>query len=63
MQGASFVSARDEMGRDHGVRELIPPAGEVPTRVTTHRLARRLVMLITLTKIIAGFFASVTPKN
>jgi len=49
MQGASFESARDEMGRDHEAREPIPPAGGAPTRAFTRTLTRRLLMPITLT--------------
>jgi hypothetical protein len=37
MQGASFESAREEIGRDHAVRETMLPAGATPTRATTRK--------------------------
>jgi hypothetical protein len=48
MQGASFESARDEMGRDHAARTLVSHAGWDPAYVITRDWAIRLAMLLNL---------------
>ena len=51
MQGESFESARDEMGRDHAVRTPASHAGWYSAYAITRGLDRRLVMLRTLPKL------------
>jgi len=44
MQGASFESARKEIGRDHAARKRESPVGQYTAQAVTCGLEKRLVM-------------------